>query len=55
MLSFRAVEVVLVATIHQAKVVLLTNSIQVKRTQEAVKAERARQKIAAGQKQLVKI
>jgi hypothetical protein len=28
---------------------------QVKRSQEAVKAERARQKIAAGQKQLSKI
>lgn len=28
---------------------------QVKRAQEAVKAERARQKIAAGQKQLAKI
>jgi hypothetical protein len=32
-----------------------TMQAQVKRAQEAVRAERARQKIAAGQKQLAKI
>jgi hypothetical protein len=32
-----------------------TMQAQVKRAQEAVKAERARQKIAAGQKQLAKL
>jgi len=37
-----------VATTHQARVVWLIDLPQVKRAQEAVKAERARQKIRAG-------
>ena len=41
MLSFRAVVAAQVATIHLARVVRLTDLAQVKRAQEAVKAERA--------------
>lgn len=42
MLSFLVAEAAPVATIHQARVVWPTNSTQVKRAQEAVRAERAR-------------
>ena len=55
MLSFLVAEAAPVATIHQARVVWPTNSTEVKRAQEAVRAERAKQKIIAGQQQLSKI
>jgi hypothetical protein len=52
MRSFRVAVAVLVATTLQARVVWLTNLTQVKRAQEAVRADRARQKIASVQKAL---
>ncbi len=54
MLSFLVAAAAPVATIHQARVVWLTDLIQIKFDTEAVRAERARQKIKAEQVALSK-